>query len=121
MEKLIESGGVGGVGDSESDDMGFWLNVDYPTGLVKLHRSSCRHCTPGQGLYKKVNSVGKNGGWFSFRTPEEAKEYYENNESEMIWQPCKVCNPMRDGITNKIGFSKENRQKEQKNIQKLRQ
>lgn len=95
MEKLIGSEETGGLDDVKSEETSFWLNVDFPTGLVKLHRSSCRHCTPGQGLYKKVNKIGKNGGWFSFSTPEDAKQYYDEKESEMIWQPCKVCNPFR--------------------------
>jgi hypothetical protein len=93
MEKLVGSDEIGSMDDVKSEDERFWLNVDFPTGLAKLHRSSCRHCTPGQGLYKEVNKIGKNGGWFSFSTPEEAKKYYNENESDMIWQPCKVCYP----------------------------
>jgi hypothetical protein len=97
MEKLIGSEELSGSDEVSVPEDGFWLNVDYPTGLIKLHRSSCRHCTPGQGLFKKVNKIGKNGGWFSFSTPADAKRFYEENESEMIWQPCKVCRPVKGG------------------------
>jgi hypothetical protein len=44
---------------------------------------------------KKVNNMGKNGGWFSFEKPEDAKKYFDENEGDKIWQPCKVCKPFR--------------------------
>jgi hypothetical protein len=45
---------------------------------------------------KKVNEMGPNGGWVSFENPREAKEYFEENEGERIWQPCKVCKPFEE-------------------------
>jgi len=71
----------------------FWLNIDYPTSICKLHHESCRYCTPESTVMKKVNEMGPNGGWVSFDNPQEAKEYFEENEADRIWQPCKVCKP----------------------------
>lgn len=71
----------------------YWLNIDYSTSICKLHKESCRYCTPNPTVMKKVNEIGLNGGWFSFEKPENAKEYFDKREGERIWQPCKVCKP----------------------------
>ena len=72
----------------------FWLNVDYPTGIWKLHVDSCRFCVPEETVNKGVNIIKNHGAWISFEGHEEAETYFkENSKSDSIWQPCKVCNP----------------------------
>lgn len=71
-----------------------WLNVDYPTGLWKLHRDSCRFCDPVETLNKGVNTLEDNGGWISFKSYDDAEKCFETNSGDdSIWQPCKVCDP----------------------------
>lgn len=72
----------------------FWLNVDYPTWIWKLHVDSCRFCTPEETGNKGINVLKEHGAWMSFNTVDEAKEYFKiNSNPESIWQPCKVCKP----------------------------
>jgi hypothetical protein len=42
---------------------------------------------------KGINVMKDYGGWFSFHTIREAKDFYEKNGSQDNWQPCKVCKP----------------------------
>jgi len=72
----------------------FWLNIDYPTGLWKLHVESCRFCDPSETVNKGVDDIKEHGGWISFSSMNEAKTYFkEKSVSDSIWQPCKVCKP----------------------------
>ncbi|MBN2335857.1 hypothetical protein JXL21_09885 [Candidatus Bathyarchaeota archaeon] len=71
----------------------YWLNVDLPTGAVKLHRDGCRYCLARETRKKGVNRLDDNGGWFSFESTSEAKEFFKKNHGDMIWVPCKVCCP----------------------------
>lgn len=71
-----------------------WINVDYPTGLWKLHEDSCRFCDPVETLNKGVNEFKDHGAWVSFKSYSDAKDYFdENSRDGSIWQPCKVCDP----------------------------
>lgn len=73
----------------------YWLNIDYPTGLWKLHIDSCRFCKPEETINKGVNKIKDHGAWMSFKSFEEAEKYFKNkSESDSIWQPCKVCDPV---------------------------
>lgn len=72
----------------------FWLNVDYPTGLWKLHLDLCRFCAPEETINKGVDKIKDHGGWMSFQSYEEAYAFFkENSNPDSIWQPCKVCDP----------------------------
>jgi len=71
----------------------YWLNVDYVTGICKLHEDTCRYCTPKKTAMKNVGKMGEKGGWVSFEKPDQAKKYYDSEEPDKIWQPCKVCTP----------------------------
>jgi hypothetical protein len=72
----------------------FWLNVNYPTGIWKLHTGSCRYCKPVETLVKGVNEIKENGAWISFESPVKARIYFEkNSKNDSIWQPCKACKP----------------------------
>ena len=74
----------------------YWLNVDFPTNISKLHIEGCRYCKPKVSLAKELGGLGKSGGWLPFNTVEEAKKYHDENHQKMIWQPCKVCLPGRN-------------------------
>jgi hypothetical protein len=71
----------------------FWLNVDLIWRGWKLHHENCRFCKPKGSAMKGINVMKDNGGWFSFQTIREARDFYEKHGSEDIWQPCKVCKP----------------------------
>ena len=71
----------------------YWLNVDFPTNISKLHKEGCRHCKPRASLAKELGSLGRDGGWLRFGSVEEAKKYHDNELENMIWQPCRVCLP----------------------------
>jgi len=71
----------------------YWLNVDFPTNISKLHDERCIYCKPRASFAKKLGSLGQHGGWLRFRSVEEAKKYHDNELENMIWQPCKVCRP----------------------------
>ncbi|MFC1803815.1 hypothetical protein ACFL0D_07605 [Thermoproteota archaeon] len=71
----------------------FWLNVSKPTGMWKLHKSTCRFCSPQETRLKGVNQMKEFGGWFEFKTPHEALVFYNENKAlNSIWQPCRICN-----------------------------
>jgi hypothetical protein len=69
----------------------YWLNVDFPTNISKLHEERCRYCKPTASLTKELGKIGRAGGWLRFGSIEEAKKYHDNNLENMIWQPCRVC------------------------------
>ena len=72
----------------------YWLNIDYPTGLWKLHLESCRYCNPSETVRKGVNKFKAHGAWVNFESFEKAALYFkESREHDSIWQPCKTCNP----------------------------
>jgi hypothetical protein len=72
----------------------FWLNMDYPTGIWKLHVDSCRFCVPEETMNKGVDEVKEHGCWMSFESFAEARAYFKDkSRSGSIWQPCKVCKP----------------------------
>jgi hypothetical protein len=70
-----------------------WLNIDLATSIWKLHDENCIYCKPKRSLNKGIDLMGRNGGWFSFKSYSEAKEFYEKKGKTQIWQPCKVCKP----------------------------
>ncbi|KAB7771057.1 hypothetical protein CKY51_03575 [Xanthomonas maliensis] len=49
------------------------LNLDKPTRRAVLHQESCR-CVPVPigTRYKRVEAMGRDGGWFSVTSPEVA-------------------------------------------------
>jgi hypothetical protein len=72
----------------------FWLNIDYPTWIWKLHNEYCRFCVPEETVNKGVDELKEHGGWMSFESYEKAEKYFkEHSANNSIWQPCKVCNP----------------------------
>jgi hypothetical protein len=71
----------------------FWLNVDNPTKMWKLHKESCRYGEPHDTSLKGIGKMKQDGGWFKFDSYGEAYKFYQKNGSNGIWQPCKFCNP----------------------------
>jgi len=71
----------------------FWLNADTPTRIWKLHREGCLFCRPEESKAKGVGAMRGSGGWFSFKTTEEAYTFYESQKEHYVWQPCKICRP----------------------------
>ncbi|MFH2110849.1 MAG: hypothetical protein ABIJ47_06250 [Candidatus Bathyarchaeota archaeon] len=71
----------------------FWLNADTPTRIWKLHREGCLFCRPHESRAKGLGAMRGSGGWFSFKTLEEAHVFYESQSERYIWQPCKICKP----------------------------
>ena len=57
----------------------FWLNVDLPWRIWKLHREECRYCKPKDSAWKGINDMRRNGGWCA-RAPiiEEIREVTNN-------------------------------------------
>ena len=73
--------------------MSYWVNVDLPTSSYRLHKTICPYCTPRQTLWKGVESLKRDGGWFEFETKDEAKKYMKNIKRKVKWDPCGVCKP----------------------------
>jgi hypothetical protein len=73
--------------------MDYWLNIDLSTRIAKLHKETCRYCTPYEQSSKPINQMNTNGGWFEFESPKEAQRYYHDKKLNLFWQPCKVCKP----------------------------
>ena len=71
----------------------YWLNIDLPWGIWKIHRKGCRHINPRETKMKGLNEMKDNGGWYSFQTFQEAYEYYLKHGPNDTWQPCKICKP----------------------------
>ncbi|MCW4050719.1 MAG: hypothetical protein NWE89_13395 [Candidatus Bathyarchaeota archaeon] len=71
----------------------FWLNVDHPTNIWKLHKADCVYSKPNDSTRKGVNTTKEEGGWFKFRTHLEAHEFYKKIKPRAVWQPCKICKP----------------------------
>jgi len=72
----------------------FWLNIDRPTGVWKIHKESCRFCVPQETKNKGLNELKKDGGWIQKESIESAYTYFnkDHNHNE-YWQPCKECRP----------------------------
>lgn len=73
--------------------MSYWLNIDYPTNIVRLHREECRWCKPSETPLKGVGVMKQDGGWLSFNSYKEAHIEFKKNYSNMNWKPCKTCRP----------------------------
>ena len=71
--------------------MNYWVNIDYTKKTYKIHKKECKFCNPEQSRTKGINKLKIGGGWFSFGTLEDAKEYYKsiNNKINIVY--CKIC------------------------------
>jgi hypothetical protein len=71
--------------------MNFWLNIDFPSKTVMLHRESCIVCKPYSQKSKGVNKLLPNGGWYEFESIEAAKALYDKYYASFSWNECKRC------------------------------
>ena len=69
----------------------YWLNIDFPSKTVTLHKDSCMLCKPYEQKNKGVNKLLPNGGWYDFKTIEAAKALYEKYYDSFRWHECKRC------------------------------
>lgn len=73
--------------------MSYWVNVDFPTGSYKLHRTDCRHCNSTETTLKGVKRLKSDGGWLEYSNKQEASDHWRLHHSNLKWNPCKVCQP----------------------------
>jgi hypothetical protein len=71
----------------------YWLNIDFPSRYVMLHKESCIFCRPHEQKNKGVNEIRLNGGWYEFKSMEAAETYYEMHYTSFRWNKCKRCSP----------------------------
>ena len=72
----------------------FWLNIDRPTGVWKLHKETCRFCKPRETLNKGLKQMKKDGGWFQAKTYSDALDHFNKEHGfKEYWQTCKECKP----------------------------
>ncbi len=56
------------------DIKAYWLNSDMPTLRAVLHVAGCLYVHAKHGtLYKRIEQLKRDGGWWRFATPEEAQ------------------------------------------------
>jgi hypothetical protein len=73
----------------------YWLNIDKPTRKHVVHVPTCVYCKPISTKWKSVQSMGRDGGWFSFDTLNSLRTFYKDNEikgrikGELCY--CKKC------------------------------
>ncbi len=72
----------------------YWMNVDIPTRQCTLHRSGCtyerrKRATP----YKGIGHLGRDGGWLSFSSEQEARDYFSRHFLPQGYQfvRCSYC------------------------------
>jgi hypothetical protein len=73
--------------------MAMWLNVDFDPReySYRLHCDNCRFILRIPTPYKGISELKRDSGWLSFKTVREAKEWHEENYSEIPWKPCRIC------------------------------
>ena len=71
--------------------MKYWLNIDFPSKTVMLHRETCILCKPYEQKNKGVNKLSLNGGWYEFESVEAAKAVHEKYYEFFRWYECKRC------------------------------
>lgn len=60
--------------------MRYWLNVDFPTKISKLHKSRCVHeQNKKETSLKGIGKLKRDGGWLYFETQEDAEKYWQEN------------------------------------------
>ena len=70
----------------------YWLNIDRPTGVARLHRDSCDHAQQREETHLKgVGSNKSDGGWHDCNTRHDAQVIA--NADGMELSDCEVCRP----------------------------
>ena len=66
-----------------------YVNVDYPTSMATVHRSSCAHISEGK--------KSEDGDWRPFETSGEAMAFAES--TGLTAHACLVCSPTPNSNT----------------------
>lgn len=54
----------------------FWVNVDKPTKKCVIHKEGCKYeQNKVETLFKGINELKRDGGWFCFVSMEETQDY----------------------------------------------
>jgi len=68
----------------------YWLNVDKQSYVSKLHKNECPHCNPKETNLKGIEVEKYDGGWFSFTSVLDAKQFQETSFPKAMISPCGV-------------------------------
>jgi hypothetical protein len=72
----------------------YWININKPTGLWKIHKDTCRFSKPQETKNKGVNELKIYGFWVQAGSFEEGYRFYEQEHGiNDYWQPCRECKP----------------------------
>ena len=72
--------------------MYYWLNVDWPTSVTRLHMSKCRHTNDIAATdLKGVGRLKGAGGWVPFGPREEAEDYVRDLGRKVTLCECATC------------------------------
>ncbi|MBO9130385.1 hypothetical protein [Bacillus sp. 165] len=69
----------------------YWLNVDKTGKLGTLHSSLCSFRLLQETPFKGIERNKIDGGWFSFQSTFQAKEWLPKNFPHYQYQECSHC------------------------------
>lgn len=72
--------------------MRYWLNVDKPTKKCTMHVEGCifeleKRETPLKG----IGRIKRDGGWFSFSSLQEIKNYFDEEWASRGYELSEKC------------------------------
>lgn len=72
--------------------MYYWLNVDFPTSIARLHLSRCDHTQEISATeLKGIGRLKRDGGWVCFETSEQAEDYVRDLNRSITLNECVEC------------------------------
>lgn len=75
-----------------ADSTTYWLNVDNPTKIARLHRKGCRHeLAKRETSFKGINQLKKDGGWLHFERRAQAGADVRTHHKGFQLRDCKDC------------------------------
>jgi len=71
-----------------------WINEDKPTKTCTIHTDeSCFYVKSKEASpFKGVEEQKRDGGWFSFSSGDDARDWCESNYPDFKIKTCKLCN-----------------------------
>jgi hypothetical protein len=99
------------IGNNEGNDSPdstamFWVNVDKPTKKCTIHKKNCTYVVKQrETTLKGIGKLKKDGGWFDFKTNNEAENYCRSNFSNYNISHCIAERFLEP---TKIGSNEEN-------------
>lgn len=68
------------------------LNIDKPHRTCTLHSDDCSRIPKPHGTqFKPVGSLGRDGGWFSVSSMQQAKSVALREFPKGVFQACASC------------------------------